>query len=180
MTSTCIFDTMVDTGASDLHITVGRPPVLRLKGRLRDVKHSALTKEEAGALIDEIIPPLKKEEFEEVGSSDFGWAHGEKARFRIAVFKQKGNPTMVCRLIPNDLLTFEQIGLSEDVVQLLDRPRGLLLVTGPTGCGKTTTLATMINHINENREHHIITIEDPIEYFHPHRSCIVNQARGRQ
>ncbi len=170
-----LFDTMVETGASDLHITVGRPPVLRLKGRLRDIKHPALTKEEAGALIDEIIPKLKKEEFDEVGSADFGWAHGDKARFRVAVFKQKGNPTMVCRQIPNELLTFEQIGLSGDVIDLLDRPRGLLLITGPTGCGKTTTLATMIDHINENREHHIITIEDPIEYFHPHRSCIVNQ-----
>jgi twitching motility protein PilT len=170
-----LFDTMVETGASDLHITVGRPPVLRLKGRLRDIKHPPLTNEETTALIAEIIPPLKLKEFEEVGSADFAWAHGDKARFRVAVFKQRHNSTMVCRLIPSKLLTFEQIGLSEDVVSLLDRPRGLLLITGPTGSGKTTTLATMIDYINANREHHIITIEDPIEYYHDHKSCIVNQ-----
>ncbi len=170
-----LFDTMVETGASDLHITVGRPPVLRLKGRLRDIKHSPLTMEETDALINEIIPKSKKEEFDDCGSADFAWAHGEKARFRVAVFKQRGRSTMVCRLIPSRLLTFEQIGLSGEVIKLLDRPRGLLLITGPTGSGKTTTLATMIDYINQNREHHIITIEDPIEYYHEHKSCIVNQ-----
>ena len=170
-----LFDTMADTGASDLHITVGRPPCLRLKGRLRDVKHARLTSEEAMSLIDEIIPAVKKEEFLKVGSTDFAWAHGDKARFRVAVFQQRGRPAMVCRLIPSRLLTFEQIGLSQDIVTLLDRPRGMLLITGPTGCGKTTTLATMIDYINSNREHHIITIEDPIEYYHDHKMCIVNQ-----
>jgi twitching motility protein PilT len=166
---------MVEKGASDLHVTVGRPPVLRLKGRLRDVKHPPLTGEETDALINAIIPPGKRKELDEVGSADFAWAHGAKARFRVAVFKQRRNSAMVCRLIPNKLLTFDQIGLSMDVVNLLDRPRGLLLITGPTGSGKTTTLATMIDYINQNREHHIITIEDPIEYFHDHKSCIVNQ-----
>ena len=170
-----LFDTMVETGASDLHITVGRAPVLRLKGRLREVKHDPLTAEEADQLINQIIPKLKREEFDEVGSSDFAYAHGAKARFRVAVFKQKRNPAMVCRLIPNKLLSFEEIGLTKDTIKLLDRPRGLLLITGPTGCGKTTTLATMIDYINEHREHHIITVEDPIEYYHPHKSCIVNQ-----
>jgi len=170
-----LFDTMVETGASDLHITVGRAPVLRLKGRLREIKHDPITPEEAQALIDEIIPKLKKEEMEDVGSADFAWAHGDKARFRVAVFKQRHNPTMVCRLIPSKLLTFDEIGLSHDVIKLLDRPRGLLLITGPTGCGKTTTLATMIDYINNHREHHIITVEDPIEYYHAHKSCIVNQ-----
>jgi len=170
-----LFDTMVETGASDLHVTVGRAPCLRLKGRLRDVKHSPLTSDEAMALIDEIIPPLKKQEFMEGGSSDFAWAHGEKARFRVAVFRQRGRPAMVCRLIPNQLLTFDQIGLSGEVIKLLERPRGLLLVTGPTGSGKTTTLATMIDYVNQHREQHIITIEDPIEYYHDHKSCIVNQ-----
>lgn len=170
-----LFDTMVETGASDLHLTVGRPPCLRLKGRLRDIKHPPLNADEVNMLIDEIIPPLKKKEFDEVGSSDFAWAHGDKARFRIATFMQRRNPAMVCRLIPNELLTFEQIGLAEKVIELLDRPRGLLLVTGPTGSGKTTTLATMIDYVNQNREQHIITVEDPIEYFHEHKSCIVNQ-----
>ncbi|MDA1195687.1 MAG: type IV pilus twitching motility protein PilT [Planctomycetota bacterium] len=170
-----LFDTMVETGASDLHLTVGRAPCLRLKGRLRDIKHPPLTAEEVHALVGAIIPPLKLEEFRKVGSSDFAWAHGTKARFRVATFMQRGNPTMVCRLIPNKLLSFEQIGLSEKVIELLDRPRGLLLVTGPTGSGKTTTLATMVDYVNANREHHIITIEDPIEYYHTHQQCIVNQ-----
>ncbi|MCA9316898.1 MAG: type IV pilus twitching motility protein PilT [Planctomycetes bacterium] len=170
-----LFDTIVEQNASDLHITVGRPPVLRMKGRLRNLQIPALTNEDCHALISEIIPAGKKEEFDAVGSADFGHAHGEKARFRVAVFKQKGNAAMVCRLIPNKLLTFEQIGLPHKVVELLDRPRGLLLVTGPTGSGKTTTLATMVDYINQNAEHHIITIEDPIEYFHDHKRCIVNQ-----
>ena len=147
-----LFDTVVETGASDLHITKGRPPVLRLKGRLRNINVPALSNEDCQALISEIIPPAKAKEFEEVGSADFGFAHEDKARFRVAVFKQKGNAAMVCRLIPNDLLTFEQIGLSDSVIKLLERPRGLLLVTGPTGSGKTTTLATMIDWINQNRD----------------------------
>jgi twitching motility protein PilT len=170
-----LFDTMVQTGSSDLHITVGRPPCLRLKGRLQNVKHPPLTDGECRGLIYEIIPAAKAEEFERVGSADFAFAHKADARFRVAAFKQKGMHAMVCRLIPNKLLSFEQIGLSEQVVELLDRPRGLLLVTGPTGSGKTTTLATMVDYINANREHHIITIEDPIEYYHPHKRCLVNQ-----
>ena len=170
-----LFDTVVELNASDLHITVGRPPVLRLKGRLRNLDIPSVTDEDAKALIGEIISPGKKAELEEVGSADFGWAHEDKARFRVAVFRQKGKHAMVCRLIPSKLLSFEQIGLTDDVVRLLDRPRGLLLVTGPTGSGKTTTLATMVDHINQNDEHHIITIEDPIEYFHEHKKCIVNQ-----
>jgi twitching motility protein PilT len=170
-----LFDTMVEKDASDLHITVGRPPVLRLTGRLRDIKHPPLSHDETLTLIEEIIPPAKREELEEVGSADFAWAHKDIARFRVAVFKQRRHYSMVCRLIPHKLLTFDEIGLSQDVIRLLDRPRGLLLITGPTGCGKTTTLATMIDYINSNREHHIITIEDPIEYYHAHRSCIVNQ-----
>jgi twitching motility protein PilT len=110
-----------------------------------------------------------------VGGADFGYAHGTKARFRISVFRSKGRDTMVCRLIPSRLLTFQEIGLSERVVELLDRPRGLLLVTGPTGSGKTTTLATMVDYLNQNRDLHIVTIEDPIEYYHDHKMSIVTQ-----
>ena len=170
-----LFDTMVEQQASDLHITVGRPPVLRLKGRLRNLSIPELTNEDCESLISEIIPPAKKEEFEQVGSADFGWAHGDVARFRVAVFRQKGRAAMVCRLIPSRILSFEQIGLSPKVIELLNRPRGLLLVTGPTGSGKTTTLATMVDHINQTNDHHIITIEDPIEYYHDHKKSIVNQ-----
>jgi twitching motility protein PilT len=170
-----LFDTVVEQKASDLHITVGRPPVLRLKGRLRNLQIPVLTNEDCENLIFEILPEGKREEYKRMGSADFGWAHGDKARFRVAVFRQKGNAAMVCRLIPNKLLTFEQIGLPRKVIELLERPRGLFLVTGPTGSGKTTTLATMVDYINANNEHHLITIEDPIEYFHEHKRCIVNQ-----
>lgn len=170
-----LFDTMVSQSASDLHITVGRPPVLRMKGGLRNIKGDPLEDEDCKKLIYEIMPPGKVKEFESEGSADFGHAHGDKARFRVAVFKQKQRHAMVCRLIPNELLTFEQIGLSKTVIDMLDRPRGLFLVTGPTGSGKTTTLATMIDYINQHHEHHIITIEDPIEYFHEHKRSLVNQ-----
>jgi twitching motility protein PilT len=170
-----LFDLVVEKNASDLHIAVGRPPVLRLHGRLRNIKQPALTPPETTALIEEIIPKPKLEEFRSVGSADFGFAHAAKARFRVAVFRSKGNDHMVCRLIPNRLLTFEQIGLSQSIVSLLDRPRGLLLVTGPTGSGKTTTLATMVDYVNQHNDHHIITIEDPIEYYHEHKQCIVTQ-----
>jgi twitching motility protein PilT len=170
-----LFDLVIEKNASDLHITVGRPPCLRLNGRLRNITHPPLAAEETTALIEAIIPAPKLAELREVGSADFGYAHQDKARFRVAVFRQKGFDTMVCRLIPSKLLTFEQIGLSEDVVALLERPRGLLLVTGPTGSGKTTTLATMVDYLNQNNDIHIITIEDPIEYYHDHKRCIVNQ-----
>jgi twitching motility protein PilT len=170
-----LFDLMVEKGASDLHVSVGRPPVIRLQGRLKNVNHPSLTPPETTALISEIAPPPKMKEFREVGSADFGYAFGTKARFRVALFRSKGNDSMVCRLIPSKLLTFEQIGLVPKVVELLDRPRGLLLVTGPTGSGKTTTLATMVNHVNENEDCHIVTIEDPIEYYHDHKKSIVTQ-----
>jgi twitching motility protein PilT len=170
-----LLDLMVEKNASDLHIHVGRPPCIRLSGRLKNINHPALTPEETTALIDAIIPPGKKKEFREGGSSDFGYAFGTKARFRVAVFRSKGTDAMVCRLIPSKLLSFQQIGLTEKVVELLNRPRGLLLVTGPTGSGKTTTLATMVNHVNENEDVHIITIEDPIEYYHDHKKAIITQ-----
>jgi twitching motility protein PilT len=170
-----LLDLMVEKNASDLHITVARPPCIRLHGRLVNIKHAPLTDLDTTTLIESIIPPGKLKELRSVGSADFGYAFGDKARFRVAVFRQRGHDAMVCRLIPSRLLTFEQIGLSQSVVQLLDRPRGLLLVTGPTGSGKTTTLATMVDHINRNRDEHIVTIEDPIEYYHEHKQCIVNQ-----
>jgi twitching motility protein PilT len=170
-----LFDLVVEKNASDLHIQVGRPPCMRVQDRLRNVNSPPLTPAETTALVMEIIPPGKLKELREVGSADFGYAFGTKARFRVAVFRSKGNDAMVCRLIPSRLLTFQQIGLTEKVVELLTRPRGLLLVTGPTGCGKTTTLATMVNHINENEDVHIITIEDPIEYYHDHKKSIITQ-----
>jgi twitching motility protein PilT len=122
-----------------------------------------------------ITPERIQQEFEETGSGDFGFAYGEEARFRVAIFKQKGAASLVLRRIPNKILTFEQIGLPEMARQICRRPRGIFLVTGPTGSGKTTSLATMIDYINENFDRHIITMEDPIEYYHKHKKSIVVQ-----
>ena len=170
-----LFDLMVEEGASDVHITVGRPPVVRKHGRLKNVRHPALTPTDTMQLVESISPERMITEFREVGSADFGYAHGQRARFRVAIFRQRGHAALVARLIPNRLLTFDEIGLPPSVRDLCNRPRGLILVTGPTGSGKTTTLATMIDAVNTNLDRHIITIEDPIEYYHEHKMSIVNQ-----
>ena len=162
-------------GASDIHITVGEPPIFRLHGRLRRLETKVLAPEDTAALMKSITPERCQQELQEVGGTDFGFAFGDLARFRVSVFKQKGNYAMVLRQIPNTILTFDQLGLPSQVAKLCARPRGLFLVTGPTGSGKSTTLASMINYINENMDHHIITIEDPIEFYHPHKKSIVNQ-----
>jgi twitching motility protein PilT len=166
---------MVESGASDVHITVGRPPVLRVHGRLKNVRHPPLTSADTMTLVESVAPERLLTEFRESGSADFGHAHGERARFRVAIFRQRGQAAMVARLIPSRLLSFDEIGLPHSVRDLCDRPRGLVLVTGPTGSGKTTTLATMIDAVNTNIDCHIITIEDPIEYYHEHKKSIVNQ-----
>jgi twitching motility protein PilT len=170
-----LFDLMVESGASDVHITVGRPPVLRVHGRLKNVRHPPLTSADTMALVESVAPERMLTEFRETGSADFGHAHGDRARFRVAIFRQRGQAAMVARLIPSRLLSFEDIGLPQSVRDLCNRPRGLILVTGPTGSGKTTTLATMIDAVNTNLDCHIITIEDPIEYYHEHKKSIVNQ-----
>jgi twitching motility protein PilT len=170
-----LLETVVRRSASDLHLAVGRPPVLRLSGHLRDLQTKVLEPEDTQALMKSITPERIQQEFEEKGSGDFGFAFGDACRFRVAIFKQKGVVSMVLRRIPNKLLTFEQIGLPDKAREVCRRPRGLFLVTGPTGSGKTTTLACMINYINENFERHIITMEDPIEYYHNHKKSIVVQ-----
>ncbi len=170
-----LLETCVRRGASDLHLPVGKPPTLRLHGHLRELQTKVLDAEDTMSLLKAITPERIQQEFEEEGSGDFGFAYGEEARFRVSVFKQKGMASLVLRRIPNKILTFEQIGLPEIVKQICRRPRGIFLVTGPTGSGKTTTLATMIDHINSNFDRHIITMEDPIEYYHNHKKSIVVQ-----
>src|ERR1700759_4221067 len=170
-----LLETVVTKKASDLHLAVGKPPTLRLHGGMRELQTKVLEAEDTVALMKSITPERIQQEFEETGSGDFGFAYGDKARFRVAIFKQKGYASMVLRRIPNQLLTFEQIGLPKMAEQICRRPRGIFLVTGPTGSGKTTTLASMINYINENFERHIITMEDPIEYYHKHKKSIVVQ-----
>ena len=170
-----LLETTVRRGASDLHLAVGRPPTLRLHGHLRELQTKVLEPEDTTALMKSITPDRIQQEYEETGSGDFGFAYGEEARFRVAIFKQKGHCSLVLRKIPNKILTFEQIGLPKMAEQICRRPRGIFLVTGPTGSGKTTTLATMINYINESFDRHIITMEDPIEYYHQHKKSIVVQ-----
>src|ERR1700760_4942117 len=170
-----LLETTVRRSASDLHLAVGKPPTLRMHGGLRELQTKVLDAEDTMALMKSITPERIQQEYEEQGSGDFGFAYGEEARFRVAIFKQKGCASLVLRKIPNKILTFQQIGLPTMAEQICRRPRGIFLVTGPTGSGKTTTLACMINYINENFDRHIITMEDPIEYYHPHKKSIVVQ-----
>jgi len=170
-----LLETTVRRNASDLHLAVGKPPTLRLHGHLRELQTKTLEPEDTVALMKSITPERIQQEYEEQGSGDFGFAYGEEARFRVAIFKQKGYCSLVLRKIPNKIMTFQQIGLPAMAEQICRRPRGIFLVTGPTGSGKTTTLACMVNWINENYDRHIITMEDPIEYYHPHKKSIVVQ-----
>ncbi len=170
-----ILETCIKRGASDIHLSVGRPPVLRLHGHLRSLETKVLEPEDTVALMKAITPERNQQELQEEGGTDFGFAFGDAGRFRVSVFKQKGNVSIVLRLIPSKFLTFEEIGLPRIVRALCRRPRGLFLVTGPTGSGKTTTLASMINYINTEMDRHIVTVEDPIEYYHTHKKCIINQ-----
>lgn len=170
-----ILETCIKRGASDIHLSVGRPPVLRLHGRLRNLETKVLEPEDTVALMKAITPDRNQQELQEEGGTDFGFAFGDQGRFRVAVFRQRGHITLVLRLIPTKMMSLEEIGLPKMCKALCRRPRGLFLVTGPTGSGKTTTLASMINYINENFDRHIVTIEDPIEYYHYHKMSIVNQ-----
>ena len=170
-----LLNACIKQGASDIHITVGQPPVFRLHGRMRKLETKVLESDDTVALMKSITPDRCQRELQEMGTADFGFAFGDAARFRVSVFKQRGNIAMVLRQIPNDKLTPEQLGLSDVVVKLVLRPRGLFLVTGPTGSGKSTTLASLVNFINETCDHHIITIEDPIEFYHDHIQSTINQ-----
>lgn len=170
-----LLDTVIQLKASDLHITVGQPPVLRHQGRMRRLDTKSLDNDDTTALMKSITPDRCQQELQEKGGSDFAIEYVNGFRFRVAVFKQRGSIGMVLRRIPSGFLTFEQIGMPEAIKRLIVRPRGLLLVTGPTGSGKTTSLASMLNFINHNYDRHIITLEDPIEYFHKHEKCTVNQ-----
>ena len=165
----------VKGGVSDIHITTGLPPVFRIDGGMRPQKTKVLTGDDTNALMKAITPERCQAELAEKGGTDFGFAFKDLARFRVSVFKQRGQVAMVLRQIPNKLLTPEQLGVPEVCKKLVTRPRGLFLVTGPTGSGKSTTLAALIDYINKNFDHHIITIEDPIEFYHYSQKSTVNQ-----
>jgi twitching motility protein PilT len=170
-----LLHTTVKRKASDLHLAVGQPPVLRIDGRLKRLETKVLEPEDTAALMKSIAPERCQRELQEVGGSDFGFAFGDMARFRVSIFKQKGHVGMVLRQIPVKLLNFQELGTPPVLKDLIMRPRGLILVTGPTGSGKTTTLAAMVDYLNQNVDHHIITIEDPIEFYFKHAKSTVNQ-----
>jgi twitching motility protein PilT len=169
-----LLSTVIQIKASDLHITVGQPPVVRHGGRMRRLDTKSLDGDDTVGLMKSITPDRCQQELQEKGGADFAIAFGDY-RFRVAVFRQKGFIGMVLRRIPSQFLTFEQVGMPDAIRRLIVRPRGLLLVTGPTGSGKTTSLASMINFLNDNYDRHIITMEDPIEYYHTHKKSTVNQ-----
>jgi twitching motility protein PilT len=170
-----LLETVFQLNASDLHISVGQPPVLRVHGRMRKLDTKPLESDDTTSLMKSITPDRCQQELQERGGSDFGFAYADKCRFRVSIFKQKGNISIVCRRIPSKFLTFEQIRMPDAIRRLITKPRGLILVTGPTGSGKTTSLASMVNFLNDNYDRHIITIEDPIEYYHTHKRSTVNQ-----
>jgi twitching motility protein PilT len=170
-----LLDLVVAKGASDLHLTVNAPPTVRLHGKMRGLNTPPLTPEDTLALMKSITSERCQQELAECGSTDFGFSFGEKARFRVSVFKQKGHTGLVLRQISNKLLDLDTIGIPEQIRTLLYKPRGMFLVTGPTGSGKSTTLASMIDFINSEMDHHIITVEDPVEFYHNHKKSIIMQ-----
>jgi twitching motility protein PilT len=166
---------MVEKGASDLHITSGSAPQLRIDGKLVPLKTAPLTPVETKQLCYSILTDAQKHRFEEDNELDLSFGVKGLSRFRANVFLQRGAVAGAFRTIPFKMLSFTELGLPPVVAELAKKPRGLILVTGPTGSGKSTTLASIIDKINTERHEHIITIEDPIEYLHPHKSCVVNQ-----
>ena len=165
----------IDEGASDLHVRAYMPPELRIHGELVSIADEEFTPEDTDNLCHEIMTPEQSAEVEKHGGADFALSHVDGTRFRVSVFKERKRWGCVLRMIPSTLLTLEQIGLPESVKELLFKPRGLILVTGPTGSGKSTTLASMIDVINQERGVHIITIEDPIEFYHTSKNSLVTQ-----
>ncbi len=166
---------LIEKGASDMHITTGSPPQLRIDGKLVPLKLPPLTPSETKELCYSVLTDAQKRRFEEENELDLSFGIKGLSRFRANIFMQRGAVSGAFRVIPFKIMTFQELGLPPVVVDLTRKPRGLILVTGPTGSGKTTTLASVIDRINTERHEHIVTIEDPIEYLHPHKNCIVNQ-----
>jgi twitching motility protein PilT len=165
-----------ERGASDIHLTVGRPPVYRIDGALQNVDAPVLEPKDTEGYVRAITADVYLQRIAEIGGADFAYPFADLCRFRVSAFKQKGLYQLCMRIIPSRLLSFEQLGLTHPRInEMMYTPRGLILVTGPTGSGKSTTLASMINYINVERDAHIITIEDPIEFYHPHKTSIVTQ-----
>jgi twitching motility protein PilT len=169
------FEVMADRGASDLHLTEGAAPTIRIHGEMTPLEHPRLNSTETRQLCYSILSEEQKKKFEEESELDFSFGVQGISRFRGNLFVQKGAVGAVFRAIPHEVPPIADLGLPPTVEDLLKLPRGLILVTGPTGSGKSTTMASMVDQINETRAEHIITIEDPIEFIHPHKRCVVNQ-----
>jgi twitching motility protein PilT len=170
-----LLKTLVDHNGSDLHLTTNTPPQIRVHGKLQTLDLPPLGPVETKALAYSVLTDAQKKRFEEALELDFSFGIKGMARFRCNVFNQRGAAAAVYRVIPEKIKPFSELGLPPILATLADRPRGLVLVTGPTGSGKSTTLAAMIDKINTERREHILTIEDPIEYIHQHKGCLVNQ-----
>jgi twitching motility protein PilT len=168
------FKLMHDQGASDLHLVSGQPPALRINGEMERIKYKVLDNDILRSMLYEIAPEDKVKVFEETGDVDFGYEIPGLARYRANFFMQKNGVAAVFRQIPSNILTAEQLGLPSVIPKLALLPRGLVLITGPTGSGKSTTLAAIIDVANRNRKDHIITVEDPIEFVHQSQGCIIN------
>lgn len=169
------FKLMNDQGASDLHLAAGQQPALRIRGEIERVKYKPLSNDDLRSMVYEITPEDKIKTFEETGDVDFGYEIPGLARYRANLFMQRNGLGAVFRQIPTNIMTVEQLGLPSVVSRLATLPRGLVIVTGPTGSGKSTTLAAIIDEANRLRKDHIITIEDPIEFVHESKGCIINQ-----
>jgi twitching motility protein PilT len=172
-----LFHAMVRAGASDLHLCVGSVPMIRKDGHMQplDPAHTPVIAPEIVQLLAPIMPEKNRKEYAERHDTDFAYEIPDLARFRSNVFADRRGPGAVFRVIPSKILTAEQLGLSPHILQLCGLSKGLVLVTGPTGSGKSTTLCAMIDHVNKTRQDHIITIEDPIEFVHPNHKCLINQ-----
>jgi len=170
-----LLQVMVEKGASDLHLTVGTPPQLRVDGSLYPVKVPPLTPPDTQRLCYSVLTESQKKRFEEKNEIDMSFQWRNVSRFRANFFRQRGSVAGAIRQIPSRIMTFDELGIPPAISALVERPRGLILVTGPTGSGKSTTLASMVDAINQRRRGHILTIEDPIEFLHRHKNCIVNQ-----
>ena len=170
-----LLQTTVDRGASDLHLTTASPPLIRIDGVLEPINSPKLTATDTKKLAYSILTDKQKHRLEEDLEIDFSFGVQGLARFRANVFHQRGAMAAAFRQIPYEIRSFRELGLPEIIQKICEKPRGLVLVTGPTGSGKSTTLAAMLDKINRERHEHIVTIEDPIEYLHVHRNCIVNQ-----
>ncbi len=166
---------LIDREGSDLHLTVDNPPVGRVHGHLVHFGDAPLSPEDSERLMKSIASVDNQQELQEVGGSDFGFAFEDVARFRVSIFKQRGHVGLVLRIIPRRISTMEELGLPQSLKKVINQPRGLILVTGPTGSGKTTSLAAMIDWLNTEFDHHIITVEDPIEFYHDHKKSLIMQ-----